>query len=86
VGDLPLVGLVFRKQGKLMQKTETIIFLTIHTNAVQMARRRTKIEDFMKRVLNFFIGLIAVTFICGCHPMTPPSTKYSRNSVARYLQ
>ncbi len=31
LGDLPLVGLVFRKQGKLMQKTETIIFLTMHT-------------------------------------------------------
>jgi type II secretory pathway component GspD/PulD (secretin) len=36
LGDLPLVGLVFRKQGKLMQKTETIVFLTIHTNAVPM--------------------------------------------------
>ena len=35
LGDLPLVGLVFRKQGRLMQKTETIVFLTIHTNAVQ---------------------------------------------------
>lgn len=33
LGDLPLVGLVFRKQGRLMQKTETIIFLTIHKNA-----------------------------------------------------
>ena len=34
LGDLPLVGLVFRKQGRLMQKTETIVFLTIHTNVV----------------------------------------------------
>ena len=34
LGDLPLVGLVFRKQGRLMQKTETIIFLTMHTNSV----------------------------------------------------
>ncbi len=31
LGDLPLVGLVFRKQGRLMQKTETIVFLTMHT-------------------------------------------------------
>ena len=36
LGDLPLVGLVFRKQGRLMQKTETIVFLTMHTAAVQM--------------------------------------------------
>ena len=36
LGDLPLLGLVFRKQGKLMQKIETIIFLTMHTNSVQM--------------------------------------------------
>ncbi len=36
LGDLPLVGLVFRKQGKLMQKTETMVFLTIHTDTVQM--------------------------------------------------
>jgi hypothetical protein len=35
LGNLPLVGLVFRKQGKLMHKTETIIFLTVHTNFVQ---------------------------------------------------
>ncbi len=35
LGDLPLLGLVFRKQGRLMQKTETVIFLTIHTNPVQ---------------------------------------------------
>jgi type II secretory pathway component GspD/PulD (secretin) len=28
LGDLPLVGLVFRNRGRLMQKTETIIFLT----------------------------------------------------------
>lgn len=28
LGDLPIVGLVFRKKGKLMQKVETIIFLT----------------------------------------------------------
>ena len=34
LGKLPLVGLVFRKQGRLMHKTETIIFLTVHTNAV----------------------------------------------------
>lgn len=28
LGNLPIVGLVFRSQGRLMQKTETIIFLT----------------------------------------------------------
>jgi len=34
LGDLPLVGLVFRKQGKLMQKTETMVFLTIHMGSL----------------------------------------------------
>lgn len=28
LGDLPIVGLVFRNKGKLMQKVETVIFLT----------------------------------------------------------
>lgn len=28
LGDLPIVGLVFRNKGKLMQRVETIIFLT----------------------------------------------------------
>ena len=35
LGDIPIVGLVFRNQGRLMQKTETIIFLTVRTNAVE---------------------------------------------------
>ena len=35
LGDIPLVGLVFRNQGRLMQKTETIIFLTVRSNAVE---------------------------------------------------
>ena len=34
LGDIPIVGLVFRSQGRLMQKTETVIFLTVRTNAV----------------------------------------------------
>ena len=34
LGDIPLVGLVFRNQGRLMQKTETVVFLTVRTNAV----------------------------------------------------
>jgi len=34
LGDIPIVGLVFRNQGHLMQKTETVIFLTVRTNAV----------------------------------------------------
>jgi len=34
LGDIPLVGLVFRSKGHLMQKTETVIFLTVRTNAV----------------------------------------------------
>ncbi len=29
LGDIPLVGLVFRSQGRLMQKTEKIIFISI---------------------------------------------------------
>lgn len=36
LGDLPLLDLVFRQQGKLMQKTETMVFFSIHTGAVQM--------------------------------------------------
>lgn len=28
LGDIPLVGLVFRNKGKLMQRTETVIFLS----------------------------------------------------------
>ena len=46
LGDLPLVGLVFRNQGRLMQKTETIIFLTPRLNAVQVS------EDKMDVVTN----------------------------------
>jgi type II secretory pathway component GspD/PulD (secretin) len=34
LGNIPIVGLVFRSQGHLMQKTETIVFLTVRTNAV----------------------------------------------------
>jgi type II secretory pathway component GspD/PulD (secretin) len=34
LGDIPIVGLVFRSRGHLMQKTETIIFLTMRSNAV----------------------------------------------------
>ena len=36
LGDLPLVGLVFRNQGRLMQKKETVVFLTVRANAVEM--------------------------------------------------
>ena len=32
LGDIPFLGLVFRNQGRLMQKTETIIFVTVRTN------------------------------------------------------
>ena len=35
LGDLPIVGLVFRQQGRLMQKTETVIFITARFNAVK---------------------------------------------------
>jgi type II secretory pathway component GspD/PulD (secretin) len=35
LGDIPIVGLVFRSRGRLMQKTETVIFLTVRTNAVE---------------------------------------------------
>jgi hypothetical protein len=35
LGDIPIVGLVFRSRGRLMQKTETVIFLTMRTNAVE---------------------------------------------------
>jgi type II secretory pathway component GspD/PulD (secretin) len=35
LGDIPIVGLVFRNQGRLMQKTETVVFLTVRTNAVE---------------------------------------------------
>ena len=42
LGDLPLLGLVFRKQGKLMQKTETMVFLTMHPGAVQIPTEEQK--------------------------------------------
>jgi len=35
LGNIPIVGLVFRSRGKLMQKTETVVFLTVTNNAVQ---------------------------------------------------
>jgi len=31
LGDIPIVGLVFHYKGRLMQKTETVIFLTVRT-------------------------------------------------------
>ncbi len=34
LGNIPIVGLVFRSRGHLMQRTETVIFLTVRTNAV----------------------------------------------------
>ena len=34
LGDIPIVSLVFRSKGHLMQKTETIVFLTVRSNAV----------------------------------------------------
>ena len=34
LGNIPIVGLVFRSQGRLMQKTETVVFLTVRSNAV----------------------------------------------------
>jgi type II secretory pathway component GspD/PulD (secretin) len=34
LGNIPIVGLVFRNRGRLMQKTETVIFLTVRSNAV----------------------------------------------------
>lgn len=36
LGSIPIVGLVFRSQGRLVQKTETVIFLTVRPNAVNM--------------------------------------------------
>jgi hypothetical protein len=35
LGSIPIVGLVFRSKGRLVQKTETVIFLTIHSHAVE---------------------------------------------------
>ncbi len=34
LGDLPLVGLVFRSRGHLIKRTETVIFLTISANTI----------------------------------------------------
>ena len=41
LGDIPIVGLVFRSQGRLMQKTETVIFLTVRTKAVDAPEEDT---------------------------------------------
>jgi type II secretory pathway component GspD/PulD (secretin) len=35
LGNIPIVGLVFRSRGRLVQKIETVIFLTVRTNAVE---------------------------------------------------
>jgi type II secretory pathway component GspD/PulD (secretin) len=35
LGDIPIVGLVFHYKGRLMQKTETVIFLTVRAKAVE---------------------------------------------------
>ena len=35
LGDIPIVGLVFSSRGRLMQKTETVIFMTVLANAVE---------------------------------------------------
>ncbi len=37
LGDIPIVGLVFRSRGRLMQKTETVIFLTVRSGAVDIS-------------------------------------------------
>jgi len=34
LGDIPIVGQVFHHKGRLMQKTETVIFLTVRAKAV----------------------------------------------------
>jgi type II secretory pathway component GspD/PulD (secretin) len=34
LGEIPIVGLVFRSQGRLVQRAETVIFLTLRSNAV----------------------------------------------------
>jgi type II secretory pathway component GspD/PulD (secretin) len=41
LGDIPIVGLVFRSQGRLMQKTETVIFVTVRANAVEAPEEDT---------------------------------------------
>ena len=45
LGDLPLLDLVFRSQGHWMQKTETVVFLTAHTDAVAAPEPETKTQD-----------------------------------------
>ena len=35
LGDIPIVGQVFHHKGHLMQKTETVIFLTVRAQAVE---------------------------------------------------
>jgi len=36
LGDIPIVGQVFHRKGRLMQKTETVIFLTVRAKAVDL--------------------------------------------------
>ncbi|MDE1921336.1 MAG: hypothetical protein KGJ09_01530 [Candidatus Omnitrophica bacterium] len=38
LGSIPIVGLVFRSHGHLMQKTETVVFLTMLTHAVETSQ------------------------------------------------
>jgi len=44
LGDIPIVGrLVFYYKGRLMQRTETVLFLTVHAKAVEMAEEDNSI-------------------------------------------
>ncbi len=45
LGDLPLLDLVFRSQGHWMQKTETVVFLIPHTDAVAAREPEKKSQD-----------------------------------------
>ena len=73
LGNIPIVGLVFRSKGRLMQKTETVIFLTVRTNAVDAPEddnnARHDHQGFMIfRILIYFL-MILTLHGCGGRPV-----------------
>ncbi len=46
LGSIPIVGLVFRSRGHLMQRTETVVFLTARTNAIETQEDNKESDGF----------------------------------------
>ena len=49
LGDIPLVGLLFQKSDKSLEKTELIIFITPHIIEPEKYEASGELKDAMKR-------------------------------------